>query len=358
MPDMVQNVTHSSTRAQTLRTGQQLATAHLIAEHEIDTIDQIRAKYTVAIPESIVSLIDQNNPNDPIARQFVPHPAELTTTDGEFQDPIGDTTHSPTPGLVHRYPDRVLLIPTLSCPVYCRYCFRRDRVGRSEGAPNRNDIDAAIRYIEATTVIREVILTGGDPLSLSDKRLGEILTQITSIRHIQNVRIHTRFPIVVPKRVTDNLINVLQSKLPIWLVLHTNHAKELTSDVGAACAKLTRGGVPLLSQSVLLKGVNDDVEVLAELMRRLVRLKIKPYYLHHPDRAQGTAQFRISVETGKKLMKALRGHISGLCQPHYVVDIPGGHGKVLVDSAFRSADGSNWVLENFEGNLHKYSDKL
>ncbi|MEE2661783.1 MAG: lysine-2,3-aminomutase-like protein [Pseudomonadota bacterium] len=356
MPDMIENVTTVSITPQTLRTSRQLRAANLILENEISAIDAVRAKYTVAIPESVVSLIDQSNPNDPIARQFVPSPAELKVTDDEAQDPIGDLTHSPMPGLVHRYPDRVLLTPTLSCPVYCRYCFRRDRVGRSEGAPNRKELDAAIRYIECTLSIREVILTGGDPLSLSDKRLEDILNRVVSIRHIQHVRIHTRFPIVVPKRVTNTLIKALQTKLPIWLVLHTNHPKELTSEVGMACAKLSNGGVPLLSQSVLLKGVNDDVEVLAELMRSLVRLKIKPYYLHHPDRAQGTAQFRISIETGKKLVKALRGRISGLCQPNYVVDIPGGHGKVLVDSAYRSTDGNTWILENFEGRSHKYND--
>ena len=355
---MIENVTTASTGSQTLRTSRQLRAANLISENEITAIDEVRAKYTVAIPESIVSLIDQNDPNDPIARQFVPNPAELKVMDDETKDPIGDITHSPMPGLVHRYPDRVLLTPTLSCPVYCRYCFRRDRVGRSEGTPNRKELDAALRYIEATLSIREVILTGGDPLSLSDKRLEDILNRIVSIPHIQNIRIHTRFPIVAPKRVTNTLIKALQTKLPIWLVLHTNHPKELTSEVGTACAKLTNGGVPLLSQSVLLKGVNDDVEILAELMRSLVRLKIKPYYLHHPDRAQGTAQFRISIETGKKLVKALHGQISGLCQPNYVIDIPGGHGKVLVNSAFRSADENVWILENFEGRLHKYSDQV
>lgn len=328
----------------------------MISKEDVSPIDQLRKRYSIGIPETLVAIIDRDNPDDPIARQFVPTPNELEIASDDLDDPIGDEKHSPIRGLVHRHPDRVLLLPTLSCPVYCRYCFRRNHVGRSNNAPTQGELNSAINYIENTPVIREVILTGGDPFSLSDARLAEILDRLSAIPHIQNLRIHTRFPIVRPDRVTNGLITALKTNLPVWLVLHTNHVNELSTDVAAACTRFTNSGIPLLSQSVLLKGVNDDVEVLAELMRALIRLKVKPYYLHHPDRAQGTSHFRLTIKEGTAIVSALRRRISGLCQPTYVVDIPGGYGKILVDKVTQKTNDGNWVLEGLDGNEYTYGD--
>ena len=352
-------------KSATLRSGADLFRAGFAAESEIAALDAVGAEYSIALPAGLAALIDRSNPDDPIARQFVPDPAELVRTDDELDDPIGDEAHSPVRGLVHRYPDRVLLMPTLACPVYCRYCFRRDRVGRAAGAPTADDLDIAFRYIEDHPGIREVILTGGDPLSLSDARLAGIVARLNGIPHLNNLRIHTRVPVVLPGRVTDALTAALTSDMPVWMALHANHARELTGDVAAACDRLTRAGIPLLSQTVLLKGVNDSVEVLTDLMRRLIALKVKPYYLHHPDRARGTAKFRLTLEEGQALVAGLRGTISGLCQPTYVVDIPGGHGKTPVaglapsDATPGSSAGSpgkTWKLRDFRGETHDYVD--
>tara|TARA_R110002126_G_scaffold16961_32_gene67106 strand:- start:2046 stop:3095 length:1050 start_codon:yes stop_codon:yes gene_type:complete len=343
-------------RPTTLRTGTQLAAAGLAAPADIAAIDAVAARYSVAIPAGLAALIDPTNADDPIARQFVPDPAELQIADGELEDPIGDAAHSPVRGLVHRYPDRVLLMPTMSCPVYCRYCFRRDRVGRAADAPSADDLETAFRYIEARPAIREVILTGGDPLSLSDARLARIVARLNGIAHLDGIRIHSRVPVAMPGRITDTLVAALQSDLPVWMVLHCNHAGELTDDVAAACDRLIRGGIPLLSQSVLLKGVNDNVETLTGLMRRLVRLRVKPYYLHHPDRARGTERFRLTLEEGRALVAALRGNISGLCQPTYVVDIPGGHGKAVAQGEAVRRNADAWSLRDFQGKTHDYRE--
>ena len=326
----------------------------MIRPEQASDVDAVAARYTVAIPAALAALIDRDDPDDPIARQFVPDSAELETTTAELEDPIGDRVRSPVRGLVHRYPDRVLLMPTMSCPVYCRYCFRRDRVGRAADAPGGEELEAAFAYIEERPQIVEAILTGGDPLSLSDARLARILRRLDAIPHLLDIRIHTRAPVAVPGRVTEALLAALRVSKPVWMVLHCNHVRELSADVAAACGRLTEAGIPLLSQSVLLRGVNDDVDTLSELMRGFVALKIKPYYLHHPDMARGTARFRLPLAEGRRLVDALRGRLSGLCQPTYVVDIPGGHGKAPVaeERALASVDG--WVLTDFRGNRHRY----
>jgi lysine 2,3-aminomutase len=340
----------------TLRTGAQLAAAGLATATEIDGIDAVGAQYSVAIPAGLARLIDPADPDDPIALQFVPDGEELTVAEDELEDPIGDNAHSPVRGLVHRYPDRVLLMPTMSCPVYCRYCFRRDRVGRAAGAPSADDLETAYTYIETNPGIREVILTGGDPLSLSDARLRRILDRLAGIAHLNNIRIHTRVPVALPDRVTDELIAALQSDIPVWMVLHSNHARELTDDVAAACDRLSRGGISLLSQSVLLKGVNDDVDTLTDLFRRLVHLRVKPYYLHHPDRARGTARFRVTLAEGRALVAALRGNISGLCQPTYVIDIPGGFGKSPLQPGDAIFYNRSWQITDYRGEQHGYDE--
>lgn len=343
-------------RAATLRRGRDLATAGLIAADAADAADAVAARYSVAVTPALAALIDPADPADPIARQFLPDPGELEGGADEIDDPIGDAAHSPVKGLVHRYPDRVLLMPTLSCPVYCRYCFRRDRVGRAAAMPTADELDAAFAYIETRPDIREVVLTGGDPLSLSDARLGAILRRLDAIPHLVDIRIHTRVPVAAPERIGPGLLAALQLSTPVWMAIHCNHPRELTDDVAAACDRLVRAGVALVSQSVLLRGVNDDVATLTDLMRRLVALRIKPYYLHHPDRAKGTARFRLTLAEGRALVDALRGTVSGLCQPTYVVDIPGGYGKVPVAAARIEADGAGWMLTDRAGTPHPYRD--
>ena len=357
MADSAPNpATSRAVKNPTIRTGAQLADAGFVKAADIPRLDTVGGRYSIAIPAGLARLIDPTDPDDPIARQFVPDPAELETDGNELDDPIGDNAHSPIRGLVHRYPDRVLLMPTLSCPVYCRYCFRRDRVGRAADAPSADDLEAAYGYIEAHPEIHEVILTGGDPLSLSDARLSRIVQRLNRIPHLNNLRIHTRVPVATPGRVTDGLVAALRSDLPIWMVLHCNHARELTGDVAVACDRLIKAGIPLLSQSVLLKGVNDNVTTLTELMRRLIRLRVKPYYLHHPDRARGTKKFRLSLAEGRDLVAALRGNISGLCQPTYVVDIPGGYGKAPVQPDRAMLYAGSWRITDYQGKPHVYED--
>ncbi len=347
---------HRSAGGNTLRRGRDLASAGLVAPEAADAADRVAERYSVAIPPAVAGLIDPADPADPIARQFVPDPAELDEAADETDDPIGDAAHSPMKGLVHRYPDRVLLMPTLSCPVYCRYCFRRDRVGRADGAPTAADIEAALAYVEARPEIREVVLTGGDPLSLSNARLGALLDRLDAIPHLVDIRIHTRVPVAQPERIGAGLLAALQRKTTVWMAIHCNHPRELTAAVAAACDRLTRAGVPLVSQTVLLKGVNADVDTLTALMRRLVECRIRPYYLHHPDRAKGTARFRISLEEGRALVDALRGNVSGLCQPTYVVDLPGGHGKVPVQGTRAERGGDGWTLTDHAGRRHGWRD--
>jgi lysine 2,3-aminomutase len=279
-------------------------------------------------------LVDAADPRDPIARQFVPDPAELDVQPDEQSDPIGDGAHSPVEGLVHRFPDRVLLKLVNVCAVYCRFCFRREMIG--PGKPNGLSCEAlaaACGYIAAHREIWEVILSGGDPLVLSPRRLAVVMKRLRAIEHVKIVRVHTRVPAVDPARVTPALVRALKaSGKATYVVLHANHARELTPAARAACARIIDAGVPMLAQSVLLKGVNDDAEALGALMRALVECRIKPYYLHHLDRAPGTAHFRTSIAHGQELMRELRARYSGLCQPTYVVDDPR-QGKVPVGPA-------------------------
>lgn len=340
----------------TLRTGRDLSDAGLVGPDQAGAVDAVGRRFSVALPAHLAGLIDRGDPRDPVARQFVPSPDELAFDGEGVGDPTGDGAHSPVRGLVHRYPDRVLLMPTLSCPAYCRYCFRRDRVGRAAGAPGARDIEAALAYVAAREGIREVILSGGDPLSLSDARLAGLLERLGAIGHVEAVRVHTRAPVTVPSRVTPGLLGALTSSGRPWIVLHCNHRRELSAQAAAACRRLAGAGLPLVSQSVLLRGVNDDVDSLAGLLRALVALGVKPYYLHHPDRAAGTRRFRLPLGEGLALVRSLRGRVSGLCQPTYVVEIPGGHGKVQVSEAADNGDGT-WTLTDFTGREHLYREE-
>jgi lysine 2,3-aminomutase len=323
----------------TLRHPSELIDAGLAAPERRGELERVAARYAVAITPDIADLIDRADPNDPIARQFVPDIAELATTPNERADPIGDDAHSPVEGIVHRYPDRVLLKLVNVCAVYCRFCFRRETVGPGKQMLVPNKIDAALAYVRSRQEIWEVILTGGDPLVLSARRLSEIIRRIAAIEHVKIVRFHTRLPVVAPDKITPALIRAMKAPgKTTYAALHANHPRELTPAARAACARIIDAGIPMVSQSVLLRGVNDDVETLSALMRAFVECRIKPYYLHHGDLAPGTSHFRTTIEEGQALMRALRGRVSGLAQPTYVLDIPGGYGKVPV--------GPNYVGEN------------
>ena len=332
-----------------MRTGRALAAAGLIDREGIGAADAVARRYAVAVTPHVAGLIARGAADDAIARQYLPDPAELARSPGERDDPIGDDAHSPLPGVVHRYPDRVLLMPTTACPVYCRFCFRRERVGRGGSAMSAEQIDAALAYVAARPAIREVILTGGDPMILSPRRLGAILGRAAAIPSVDVLRVHSRVPVADPARIGGALIAALGQEVPVYVAIHCNHPSELDPAAARAIAALADAGVPLLAQTVLLRGVNDDADTLAALFRALVRHRVRPYYLHHPDLAPGTARFRLSIEEGQALVRALRGRISGLCQPTYVIDIPGGHGKIPLGPAFRDAAGG---LRDWRGNAH------
>lgn len=340
----------SSHPRRTARSGHDLATDGAAAPERIAEIDRVAQRYAVAVTPAMLDLIDAADPADPIARQFVPSAAELDHTQEELADPIGDASHSPVKGIVHRYPDRVLLKPAHACPVYCRFCFRREMVGPGGEALSADELEAALDYIRATPAIWEVILTGGDPFILPPHRLARIVEALDAIPHVGVIRFHTRVPAVDPARITDELLAALRADKAVYVVLHANHARELTAEARAACRRLIDSGVPMLAQTVLLKGVNDDAATLEELMRALVRNRIKPYYLHHGDLAPGTAQFRTTIAEGQALMRRLRGRVSGLCQPDYVLDIPGGFGKVPIGPGYLHADG----VEDYQGGRHAY----
>ncbi len=313
-----------------IRRIEDLVRAGLIAEERAEEIARVVDRFALAITADVAALIDPTDPDDPIARQFVPDAGELATADDEVDDPIGDAAFEVAPGVTHRYPDRVLLKPTHLCRVYCRFCFRRERVGHGEANLSEADLDAACGYIAARPEIFEVILTGGDPLVLSDRRLAVILERLEAIPHVAVVRIHSRVPIVDPDRVSVETARLLRRRFATWMVVHTDHPRELTEPVAAALGRLVDAGVPVLSQTTLLAGVNDRAEVLEALFRRLVALRVKPYYLHHLDRAEGTARYRVSVAEGRRLTASLRGRLTGIAQPTYVLDIPGGRGKVPI----------------------------
>lgn len=333
----------------------------LLDETRATAIDRVVDRFALTITSEMAALIDPADPDDPIARQFVPDESELATHADEVTDPIGDETHAVAPGVTHRYPDRVLLKPTHLCRVYCRFCFRRDRVGHGEDNLSEADLDAAIAYIAARPEIFEVILTGGDPLVLSDRRIAGLLDRLEAIPHVEVVRLHSRVPVVDPERVTAETARMLRRRFATWMVIHTDHPRELTPAAAEALGRLVDAGVPVLSQTTLLSGVNDDADVLEALFRRLVALRVKPYYLHHLDRAEGTARFRTTVEEGKGLMRTLRGRLTGIAQPTYVLDIPGGHGKVaigpdpLTPAGGPSPDGTRrWRVEDPSGEGHDW----
>ena len=353
--------------AVTLRQPAELVAHGFASVDQLAGLEQVATRYAIAVTPDIAALIDPDDPADPIARQFIPTSAELAMQPGERPDPIEDQKYSPVAGIVHRYPDRALFKLVHVCAVYCRFCFRREMVGPGKDSALS---DAAYRdaldYIRAHPAIWEVILTGGDPLMLSPRRLGEIMSDLAAIDHVRIIRLHTRVPVAEPARISAELVSALRvAGATTWVALHANHARELTPSARAACARLIDSGIPMVSQSVLLRGVNDDAATLEALMRAFVESRIKPYYLHHGDLAPGTAHLRTTLARGQELMRALRGRVSGLCQPDYVLDIPGGHGKSPVgpnyvepanscaDDRYRPQE-TRYSVTDYCGDVHLY----
>jgi lysine 2,3-aminomutase len=351
----------------TLRSIAQLQDAGLAPAGNTAALEQVAARYAVAITPAMADLIDRTDPDDPIARQFIPDPAELVPQPDERADPIGDDAFSPVEGIVHRYPDRVLLKLVHTCPVYCRFCFRREMVGPGgRRALTIQERDAAYDYITRHPDIWEVILTGGDPLVLSAPVLRMVMDRLAAIGHVKIIRLHTRVPVVEPERITDAMVAALRVRgkesgkecgTATYVALHANHPRELTPAARAACAQIVDAGIPMLSQTVLLRGVNDDVETLSALMRAFVECRVKPYYLHHADLAPGTSHLRTSIEAGQDLMRQLRGRVSGLCQPAYMLDVPGGAGKVPVGPNYiAAAEGTEqrYEVQTINGDVRAY----
>lgn len=339
----------TATRQRAITSVSELVSAGLADAAQRPALEQVAQDFRILItPE-----MQQTSPG--IAAQFVPDAREQEPRPEELRDPIGDQAHSPVPGLTHRYPDRVILHVTQSCDVYCRFCFRREVVGAA-GPLAQDALAGALDYIARTPAIREVILTGGDPMTLSPRRLGPILDRIDGMDHVEVIRFHSRVPVVAPARVA-RLLPLLKRRAAVFVVIHSNHPDELTDQACQAIRALADEGVPLLSQSVLLRGVNDDAETLRDLFRRLTALRVTPYYLHHCDLARGTSHFRTTIDHGLQIMDALRGHISGVALPSYMLDLPGGFGKVALESrnAVRVGAGQ-WRLRDWRGQWHDYRD--
>ena len=313
------------------------------------------------LPASItpyyLSLLDPLDPRQPLRRTAIPSLAECRRSAGEADDPLGEEGHSVVPGLVHRYPDRVLLLVHDRCAMYCRYCTRSRVVGQGELRPDMDRLAQAVEYIRRTPAIRDVLLSGGDPLLLPDEALAWILGQLRSIPHVEIVRIGTKVPAVLPQRITQPLVRMLRRYHPLWMSLHFTHPEECTPEAAVACGRLSDGGIPLGSQTVLLAGVNDRVDVMRDLVHGLQRMRVRPYYLYQCDPISGSAHFRTPVEKGLEILEGLRGHTSGYAVPTYVIDAPGGGGKIPLSPDYvRGRDGNDVVLRNFAGNTYRYPD--
>ena len=337
----------------TLRQPAELAAAGLITPDAVAGLDAVAGRYAIAITPDMAALIEPGRPDDPIARQFVPDVRELDMGSDERADPIGDSVHERVSGLIHRYPDRVLLKLTHTCPVYCRFCFRREVVGPGGAQMLVGDaLDLALAYIAQRPAIREVILTGGDPLILAPRRIADITARLSAIPHLDILRWHSRVPVVDPARIIDAMVAALTSVTKtVYIGVHANHPRELTDAARVAIARLIDGGLALVSQTVLLRGVNDDAATLEALFRAFVALRIRPYYLHHMDAAPGTAQFRTTIAEGQALMRQLRGRISGLALPTYILDVPGGFGKVPVGPTY--VDVTSGHIVDVAGDRHR-----
>ena len=343
-----------------ITTTEQLEKIINLTDSERQALQRSSSTLPFAITPYYASLVSPNNPHDPIRRAVVPVVNELVVSNGEAHDPLGEDSHTPVPGLVHRYPDRVLFLLTDYCSNYCRYCTRSRMVGRNQDTTScKERWEKAFAYIEKTTEIRDVLLSGGDPLTLPDETLEYILKRLRSIKHVELIRIGTKTPAVLPQRITSQLTRMLRRYHPVWISIHAMHPAEQTREMKKACERLADVGIPLGSQTVLLAGINDDVPTMKKLMQGLVRMRVKPYYLYQCDPIIGSAHFRTSVTKGLEIYQGLRGHTTGYAVPTYVIDAPGGGGKIpLLPETFLGRDGSDILLKNYEGNTYRYPDAL
>ena len=330
-----------------------------LSEEEREALVQGGTMLPVGISPYYMSLLDPDDPQQPLRRTVVPTLNEFIRTPGEADDPLGEDGHSPVPGLVHRYPDRVLLLPLDFCSTYCRYCTRSRVVGHGELVPNESRLQAAFDYLRRTPQIRDVLISGGDALALSEDKLDWILRNLRAIPNIEFIRIGTKMPAVLPQRITRELIRVLRRYHPIWMSLHFIHPDECTPEAAQACARLADAGLPLGAQTVLLKGVNDSVPVMKELVHKLLLMRVRPYYLYQCDPISGSSHFRTPVSKGLEIIQGLRGHTTGYAVPTYVIDAPGGGGKIpLQPDSVIGRDGDWLVLRNYEGDEYRYHDPL
>ncbi len=335
-----------------------LARIICLSEGERAAIERHHGPLPVGITPYYLSLVDPIDPEQPLRRTVVPVLGEYLRIQGEADDPLHEDGHCPVPGIVHRYPDRVLFLVTGLCSVYCRYCTRSRMVGTSSGENfGRNTWQRALEYVAATPQIRDVLISGGDPLTLSDEVLEYLLGSLRAIPHVEMIRIGTKVPAVLPQRITPALTRTLKKHHPFWLSIHFTHPDELTPEVAAACGRLADAGIPLGSQTVLLAGVNDDLATMRRLMHGLLRNRVKPYYLYQCDPISGSSHFRTPVEKGLEIIAGLRGHTSGYAVPTYVIDAPGGGGKIpLLPQTVAGRDGDDLLLRNHEGRIFRYPD--
>ncbi|MGW8250680.1 MAG: lysine 2,3-aminomutase [Anaerolineales bacterium] len=315
--------------------------------------------FRVDITPYFISLIDPDDPNDPIRKQVVPTDAELVPFTAMMEDSLAEDRHSPVPGLVHRYPDRVLMLVTTQCASYCRYCTRSRIVGDPSATFSRAEFELQLEYLKHTPQVRDVLLSGGDPLVLAPKILDEILSRLREIPHIEIVRIGSRVPVFLPMRVTDELTDMLQKYHPLWLNIHVNHPNEISLELAQAADRLTRAGIPLGNQAVLLAGVNDNVHIQRQLVQELVRIRVRPYYLYQCDLVEGAGHFRTPVAKGIEIMEGLRGHTSGYAVHQYIIDAPGGGGKIpVMPNYLLSMSDHKIVLRNYEGYITTYEEPV
>ncbi len=343
-----------------IRSLEGLESIFTLSTEERDAVQRLGGHLPVGITPFYASLIDRKDPNEALRRTMIPVSDELTLGQGEAADPLAEDHSSPVPGLVHRYPDRVLFLVTNFCATYCRYCTRARLVGQTgEFHFNTAQQERGIEYIAEHPEIRDVLLSGGDPLTMDDRRLEWLLSRLRTIPHVEFLRIGTKVPAVLPQRITDGLTRMLRKFHPLWMSVHFMHPNELTPEVAQACERLADAGIPLGSQTVLLKGVNDDVETMRRLSHGLLKSRVRPYYLYQCDPIQGSAHLRTPVEKGLEIIEGLRGHTTGYAVPHYVIDAPGGGGKIpLVPDYFQGRDGNQVVLRNYEGKKYQYFDPV
>jgi len=332
----------------------ELATVVALSDHERDGLARSKSLFRFGLTPYYASLMDPENPNCPIRRQAIPAPDELDIRDEELVDPLGEDSHNPVPAVVHKYPDRVLFLAVDRCAIYCRHCNRRRLVG-GDAPPTRDELEEGLAYIERATRVRDVLISGGDPLLLSTKRLRYILGRLRAIDHVEIIRIGTRIPVVMPMRIDDELAQTLREFAPVFVNTHFNHPVELTADARAGCERLVDAGVPVQNQAVLLRGINSSVRCLRELMRSLLRSRVRPYYLFQGDTVIGTDHLRTPVDEAIRLMDGLRGWMSGMAVPHMVLDAPGGGGKIPIGPQYLRDMNDEWVtVRNYRGDEIRY----